>query len=69
MFVRFTQPEILIPIVTLGNLSTSLCLVQFYCITEKQKGCSKPTFMHKNLVYLGKLISRNIPYFYSGPEQ
>lgn len=69
MFVHFTQPEILIPVVTLGNLYTSLCLVQFYCITEKQQDFTTPRFMHQNLVYLGKSSSRNISFFYSGPKQ
>lgn len=69
MFVRFIQPELLIPIVTLGSLSTSLHFVQFHCIIEKQQGFAKPRLMYQNLVYLGKLIFRNISYFYSGPKK
>lgn len=69
MFVRFTQPELLIPVVTLGSPSTSLHFAQFYCIIEKQQGFAKPRFMYQNLVYLGKLIFRNISYFYSAPKQ
>lgn len=69
MFVRFSQPELLIPVVTLGNLSTSLHFVQFYCIIEKQQGFAKPRFIYQNLVYLGKLIFRNISCFFSRPKQ
>lgn len=68
MFVRFTQPEIMIPVVTLGNLLTSLCLVQFYSIIEKLNDFTEPGYMHQNLVYLGKLISRKISYFCSDPK-
>jgi len=42
MFVRSTQPEILIPVVTLGHLLTSLCLVQFYCIIKNQQDFTNP---------------------------
>lgn len=69
MFVRFTQPELPIPVVTLGSLSTSLHFVQFYCKIDKQQGFAKPRFMYQNLVYLGKLVFRNISYFYNGPKQ